>query len=76
VRITIRDVPEEVRRELATRAAQAQKSMQEYLKGELQRLASRPSAQTWLEHVRKRKLGSDRRVSAARILKHHSADRR
>jgi len=76
VQITIRDVPEDVRDELATRAARERKSMQEYLKGELVRLAARPSLDTWLERVRDRKHMADGRVSAKQILKHRDADRR
>lgn len=76
VQITIRDVPEEVRDELASRAARERKSMQEYLKQELERLAARPSIHVWLDRVRERKAAADRRVSRTRILKHRDADRR
>lgn len=76
VQITIRDVREEVRDELASRAALERKSMQEYLKAELERLAARPSMHAWLERVRQRKHAADRRVSAKQILKHRDADRR
>ena len=43
VQITIRGVPEEVRDELAMRAAFQRQSMQEFLRCELERIASRPS---------------------------------
>ena len=76
VQITIRDVPEKVRDELASRAARERKSMQEYLKGELERLASRPSLHSWLERVRERKHAAGRRLSGKQILKHRDADRR
>lgn len=76
VQITIRDVPEEVRDELASRAARERKSMQEFLKEELERLASRPSIHSWLERVRERKRAGDRHISAKQILKHRDADRR
>jgi len=76
VQITIRDVPEAVRDELAARAARERKSMQEYLRGELERLAVRPSLHAWLEHVRERKHAAARRVPARRILRHRDADRR
>lgn len=76
VQITIRDVPEDVRDELASRAARARKSMQEYLKEELERLAARPSVSTWLERVRERKRAANRRVLPALILKQRDADRR
>ncbi len=55
IQITIRNVPEEVRDELASRAALQHQSMQEYLRGELERIASRPSLDTWLNSVRERK---------------------
>jgi hypothetical protein len=76
VQITIRDVPEKVRDELAARAALQGKSMQEYLRMELERMAARPSIAAWLEQVRKRKRASQARVSAAQILKARNADRR
>lgn len=76
VQITIRDVPEEVRDELAARAALQRKSMQEYLRGELERIASRPSLENWLRSVRERKDASGTRVEAATILAARDADRR
>ena len=76
IQITIRDVSEKVRDELASRAALQGKSMQEYLRAELERLAARPSIETWLEQVRKRKRASQTRVSASRILQNRAADRR
>lgn len=41
--ITVRDVPQEVRDELAARAARSGKSLQEYLKGTLIDLVHRPT---------------------------------
>lgn len=76
VQITIRDVPEKVRDELAARAALQGKSMQEYLRSELERWAARPTVDAWLEQVRKRKRASRTRVSSAQILKARNADRR
>jgi len=76
VQITIRNVPEHVRDELAARAARDRKSMQEYLKEELERLAARPSVHAWLERVRDRKRSAERRVTAKEILTHRDADRR
>lgn len=43
VNITIRNVPDHVRNVLASRAARSGKSLQEFLTGELSRLASTPS---------------------------------
>ena len=76
VQITIRDVPEKVRDELAARAALQGKSMQEFLRNELERLAERPSIDTWLRDVRKRKDACQTRVSAREILRQRDADRR
>jgi plasmid stability protein len=76
IQITIRDVPEKVRDELAARAASQGKSMQEYLRAELERLAARPSVDVWLEQVRKRKRASQTRLASGQILKERDADRR
>ncbi len=76
VQITIRDVPEEVRDELALRAASQRKSMQEYLRGELERIASRPSVDAWLKGVRERKDAAKTRVLPSIIVRARNADRR
>jgi len=76
VQITIREVSERVRDELAARAALQGKSMQEYLRAELERLAARPSVDAWLEQVRRRKRASQTRVSSGQILENRNADRR
>lgn len=75
VQITIRDVTEKVRDELAARAALQGKSMQEYLRAELERMASRPSLDSWLEQVRKRKRAAQTKLSASQILRNRDADR-
>lgn len=76
VQVTIRDVPVAVRDELASRAALQGKSMQEFLRAELERLAARPSVESWLEQVRRRKRAAQTRVSAKQILTAREADRR
>jgi len=76
VQITIREVPEKVRDELAARAALQGKSMQEFLRAELERLAARPSVEAWLQQVRKRKRAAQTRVSSKQVLQHRDADRR
>jgi plasmid stability protein len=76
IQITIRDVPEKVRDELAARAALQGRSMQEFLRAELERLAARPSVDTWIQQVRKRKRAGETRVSVEQILKNRDADRR
>jgi hypothetical protein len=76
VSLSIRNVPEGVRDELAARAARSGKSLQEYLLGELERLARRPTADAWLERVRARKAVTGSRVGARAILAARAADRR
>ena len=76
VQITVRDVPERVRDELAARAAAQGRSMQEFLRAELERLAARPTVEAWLRQVRNRKRATQTRVSSGRILKDRDADRR
>jgi plasmid stability protein len=76
IQITIRDVPEKVRDELAARAALQGKSMQEFLRAELERLAARPSVDAWLRQVRKRKRATQTRVSSRQILQNRDTDRR
>ena len=50
--------------------------MQEYLLGELERLADRPSPAQWLAHVRRRKAETKTRLRPSEILAHRDADRR
>ena len=75
IQITIRNVPEKVRDELAGRAALQGKSMQEFLRAELLRLAEKPSVETWLQQVRRRKRATQARVSSDQIVKDRDADR-
>ena len=74
--ITVRDVPDEVRDELAARAARAGRSLQEYLRIELIELAARPSALEWLSDVQRRKASSGARLGREQILNDRDADRR
>jgi plasmid stability protein len=76
VQITIRDVPTAVRDELAARAALQGKSMQEFLRSELERLASHPPIEKVLERIRERKATAGTRVPPEEILAHRDADRR
>lgn len=52
--ITVRDVPDDVRDELAARAASSGRSLQAYLLRELEALARRPSLDSWLSQVQRR----------------------
>lgn len=76
VQITVRDVSRKARDELAARAALQGKSMQEYLRGELEHLAAKPSVERVLERIRERKATTATRVSAEEILAHRDANRR
>jgi plasmid stability protein len=75
VAITIRAVPDEVRDKLAARAAQSGQSLQEYLSGELTRLAEYPSV---LEAVARARLRARTypTVDADELLADLDADRR
>ncbi len=74
--ITIRDVPSEVRDELAGRALRAGRSLQEHLRLELIALAGQPSADALIERVRARKDATGTKLAAKRILALRDEDRR
>ena len=76
VQITIRNVPQEVRDRLALRAARNRQSMQEYLRAELEELATQPSNEELMERIRQRVEASGTRISAADILAARDADRK
>jgi antitoxin FitA len=76
VAITIREVPDEVRDELAVRAAQAGQSLQEYLRGLLIATVNKPTAQAVIARARARVNATGGRVDAAAILAAKDADRR
>lgn len=74
--ITVRDVPDDTRDELAARAARSGRSLQEYLRLQLIELGSRPDVDTLLARVRERKRRTGTKVSAESILAARDADRR
>lgn len=76
VSITIRNVPDETRDELAARAARSHRSLQEYLRAELMALAERPDPEELLEEIRERKRLTGTRLDAETILRYRDADRR
>jgi len=76
VAITIRDVPNAVRDELAARAARAGKSLQEYLRGMLVESASQPTLDDVIARARSRVNATGIRVNADSILAERDADRR
>ena len=73
--ITIRNVPEETRDELASRAALTGRSLQEYLRAHLVELARKPEAEVWTARVRARKQASGSVLPADRILNYRDTDR-
>jgi plasmid stability protein len=76
VSITIRDVPDDVRDELAARAARTGRSLQEHLRATLIEVARRPSAEGLMAQVRARKLATGTALAADQILQHRDEDRR
>ena len=76
VAITIRDVPDDVRDELAARAARAGQSLQEYLRGMLVDSAARPPVADVIARARARVGTTGSRVDAEAILRARDADRR
>ena len=74
--MTIRDVPDETRDELAARAARAGQSLQEYLRAQLTELAARPSPVDLWDRVAHRVRATGTRLSAGEILELRDVDRR
>ena len=73
--ITVRDVPEATRNELAARAARSGRSLQEFLRSELISLAERPSPDDLLARVRTRKLHAGADLTAGDLVDAVRADR-
>ena len=76
VAITIRDVPDAVRDELAARAARAGQSLQEYLRAMLIGSVARPPVADVIARARGRVNATGARVDAAAILRERDAGRR
>ncbi|MCZ2839896.1 FitA-like ribbon-helix-helix domain-containing protein [Modestobacter sp. VKM Ac-2985] len=76
VSMTIRDVPDETRDELAARAARAGQSLQEYVRAQLTALAKRPSPEDLWDRVQQRVQETGTALSAEVILDLRNADRR
>ena len=74
--ITIRDVPDEAREELAARAALTGRSLQEYLRAELIELARRPEPEALIRRIRERKDRTGSRLTVESILAHRDTDRK
>ncbi|MBA2751676.1 MAG: hypothetical protein H0U41_05495 [Actinobacteria bacterium] len=76
VAITIRDVPAEVRDELAGRAARSGRSLQEYLRAFLVDAAAKPSVDDVITRARARVNATGVRVDAEALVAARDADRR
>jgi plasmid stability protein len=74
--ITIRDVPDETRDELAARAALSGRSLQEYLRARLVELARQPDAEALVQRIHARKAATGSSLPADRILSHRDEGRR
>ena len=74
VTITIRDVPEVVRDALQARATRLGVSLEDYLRAELEHLASKPSAEELMDEVRSRKAADPAYISAETILRYKDAE--
>jgi antitoxin FitA len=76
VAVTVRDVPDEVRDELAARAARAGKSLQEFLRGILIAAVDKPTVDEVLARARARASATGVRVDVKATLAARDADRR
>lgn len=76
VAITVRDVPDEVRDELAARAARSGRSLQEYVRAMLVEAAARRPVEDVIARARRRVETTGSRLDATAILEARDADRR
>ncbi len=74
--ITIRDIDDDVRDELAARAALTGRSLQEYLRTKLTQIARSPDSEVLLARIRSRKQSTGSTLSAETILRHRDAGRK
>jgi plasmid stability protein len=74
--MTIRDVPDETRNELAARAARSGRSLQEYLRHTLIGLAAKPDMNELLDDLRRRKELTGSRLDADQIIAFRDESRR
>ena len=74
--ITIRDVPDHARDELAARAARSGRSLQEYLRLHLTEIAERPDLETIAARISARKAGTGTNLGADTIVRFRDEGRR
>ena len=75
VQITIRNVPEQVRDELRTRAARNRQSMQAFILSELERITSRPSNEELMKRAAERAAAFKSRIGSDTIVQMIREDR-
>ncbi|MHB1710437.1 MAG: FitA-like ribbon-helix-helix domain-containing protein [Acidimicrobiales bacterium] len=76
VAITVRNVPSEVRDELAARAARSGRSLQEYLLNHLVQVVSQPSMDDVVSRARDRARLTGAMLDVSAILADRDAERR
>ncbi len=74
--ITVRNVSQATRDELAARAAGRGQSLQEYLAAALESMAAKPDLDQLIDSIRSRKAATGSSISAEMILQNRDADRR
>jgi hypothetical protein len=70
--VLVRDIPEDVHAALQRRAERRGQSLQQYLSGELRRLADRPSLEEVLDRIDRREGG---RIGLAQAVEDLAEDR-
>ena len=75
VQITIKDIPEEVRDKLAKRAALRDQTLEEFLRRELERLATPPDKAQLMRDIEKRLEASQTHVQGSEIVRIIRVDR-
>lgn len=73
--VLVRDLPEDVHAALQRRAERRGQSLQQYLAGELRRLADQPTVEEVLEQIDRRRGGSVGLAQAAEDLNEERARR-
>jgi antitoxin FitA len=73
--VLVRDIPDDVHAELQRRAERHGQSLQQYLAGELRRLAEQPTIDELLDQVERRRGGSVGLAQAAEDLREERARR-
>ena len=76
VSITIRDVPNDTRDELAARAARSGRSLQEFLRGALIDMARRPEPSEWVARARMQKARTGALFTREEIAEYRTSDKR